>query len=42
MNDTQMTALRPIRSPIGPPTNVPKATAPKNAKRYNWDCCKDS
>src|SRR6266853_1101388 len=28
----QITTLRPIRSPTGPPKNVPAATAPRNAK----------
>ena len=28
-NETQITALRPILSPIGPPANVPTATAAK-------------
>ena len=34
-NETQITALRPILSPIGPPANVPKATAAKNANKCN-------
>src|SRR5713226_209342 len=29
----QMTTLRPMRSPTGPPKNVPAATAPKNANK---------
>ena len=29
----QMTYLRPIRSPTGPPMMVPAATAPRKAKR---------
>jgi len=31
--DNQMTCLRPIRSPIGPPTKVPSAPAPRNKNR---------
>src|SRR5450830_45286 len=31
--DTQITSLRPTRSPIGPPTTVPMATANKNTNR---------
>ena len=31
--DAQITNLRPKRSPIGPPTNVPAATAARNTKR---------
>ena len=29
----QITVLRPIRSPTGPPISVPAATAPRNTKR---------
>ncbi|MNR57092.1 hypothetical protein D3C85_1778010 [compost metagenome] len=31
--DTQITILRPIRSPTGPPTTVPTATAARNRNR---------
>jgi hypothetical protein len=30
----QITTLRPMRSPTGPPKNVPAATAPKNANKW--------
>ncbi len=32
--DTQITYLRPILSPIGPPSKVPAATENKKMKRY--------
>ena len=31
--DTQMTRLRPIRSPKGPPNSVPRAMASRNTNR---------
>jgi len=31
--EIQITALRPIRSPTGPPINVPTATDARNANR---------
>ena len=37
--EIQITDLRPIRSPIGPPTNVPAAVATKNTNRKIWECC---
>ena len=33
--DTQITILRPMRSPTGPPTTVPTATAARNRNRYS-------
>ena len=37
--DAQITRLRPIRSPTGPPTMVPAATANRNRKRCSWADC---
>jgi len=34
--ETQMTYLRPMRSPMGPPMSVPAAMAPKRTKRWSW------
>ena len=31
--EIQITGLRPMRSPIGPPMKVPAATAPRNTNR---------
>ena len=35
--EIQITSLRPMRSPIGPPTKVPTATAPRNRNRYSCE-----
>ncbi len=35
--DTQITALRPTRSPIGPPKKVPAATAARNTNSISCD-----
>ena len=40
--DAQMTYLRPILSPTGPPMMVPAATAPRNAKRKSCARCTES
>ena len=34
--ENQMTYLRPMRSPIGPPANVPTATAARNTNRCTY------
>ena len=34
--ETQITALKPIRSPTGPPARVPAATAPRNTNSQSW------
>ena len=34
--ETQITYLRPMRSPTGPPMNVPAATAPRKTNRCSW------
>ncbi|MNJ27289.1 hypothetical protein D3C77_217910 [compost metagenome] len=39
--ENQITALRPMRSPIGPPKNVPAATAPRNRNRCNCELATD-
>ena len=38
-NDTQITALRPMRSPTGPPAKVPAATAARKMNRKIWLSC---
>ncbi|CUJ43140.1 Uncharacterised protein [Achromobacter xylosoxidans] len=40
--DTQITILRPMRSPTGPPTTVPTATAARNRNRYSCASRTDS
>ena len=40
--ETQITYLRPIRSPIGPPATVPTAKAPRNTKRWICALCTDT
>ncbi|MNP77455.1 hypothetical protein D3C76_1748870 [compost metagenome] len=40
--ENQITALRPMRSPIGPPKNVPAATAPRNRNRCNCELATDT
>ncbi|MNY54403.1 hypothetical protein D3C86_1902730 [compost metagenome] len=39
--ENQITALRPILSPIGPPKNVPAATAPRNRNRCSCELATD-
>ncbi len=34
--EIQITRLRPMRSPIGPPSIVPAAVANRNTNRYTW------
>ena len=40
--ETQITYLRPIRSPIGPPAKVPAATAARNTNSSTCDVCTDT
>ena len=37
-----MTYFRPIRSPTGPPMNVPAATAPRNTNRWTCALCTET
>ncbi|MNE07461.1 hypothetical protein D3C80_1000810 [compost metagenome] len=39
--EIQITRLRPMRSPTGPPSTVPAATANRNANRWNWALSRD-
>ncbi len=34
--EAQMTRLRPMRSPMGPPSTVPAAAAPRYRNRCSW------
>ena len=40
--ETQITALRPIRSPTGPPMKVPAATAPRKTKSRSCEVCTET
>ena len=37
--ENQITYLRPIQSPIGPPASVPVANAPRYTNRSTCACC---
>ena len=40
--DTQITGLRPMRSPTGPPAKVPRATAPRKTKSSTCEVCTET